>query len=72
MRFASFLRVLKCYLGAPRPDKVDCKIHETLAFQEWIWTRKKFAKRIIFIFDRFYGCLPQTSKMGCIRRDEAP
>jgi len=21
---------------APRPDEVDCKVHETLAFPEWI------------------------------------
>ena len=35
--------------AAPHPDKVDCKVHETLAFQEWIWTRRKPAKRIIFI-----------------------
>ena len=34
---------------APRPDEVDCKVHETLAFQKWIWTRRKPAKRIIFI-----------------------
>jgi len=22
--------------AAPRPDDVDCKVHETLTFQEWI------------------------------------
>ena len=37
------------YQAAPRPDEVDCKVYETLAFQEWIWTRRKPAKRIIFI-----------------------
>ncbi|KYQ50657.1 hypothetical protein ALC60_10253, partial [Trachymyrmex zeteki] len=37
------------YQAAPRPDK-DCKVHETLAFQEWIWTRRKPAKRMIFIY----------------------
>ncbi|KYN11045.1 hypothetical protein ALC57_16824 [Trachymyrmex cornetzi] len=37
------------YQAAPRPDEVDCKIHETLASQEWIWTRRKSAKRITFI-----------------------
>ena len=26
---------------------MDCKVHETLAFQEWILTRRKPAKRII-------------------------
>ena len=24
------------YQVAPHPDEVDCKVHETLAFQEWI------------------------------------
>ena len=37
------------YQAAPRPDKVDYKVHEMLAFQEWIWTRRKTAKRITFI-----------------------
>ncbi|KYN10381.1 hypothetical protein ALC57_17569, partial [Trachymyrmex cornetzi] len=37
------------YQAAPRPDEVDCKVHETLASQEWIWTRRKPAKRITFI-----------------------
>jgi len=32
-------------LIAPRPDEIDCKAHETLAFQKW----RKSAKRIIFI-----------------------
>ena len=35
--------------AAPRSDEVDCKVHETLAFQEWIWTRRKSAKCIIFM-----------------------
>jgi len=30
MRFAGFRQY-----QAPRPDEVNCKIHETLAFQEW-------------------------------------
>ncbi|KYN30342.1 hypothetical protein ALC57_00188, partial [Trachymyrmex cornetzi] len=38
------------YQAASRPDEMDCKIHETLAYQEWIWTRRKPAKRIIFIY----------------------
>jgi len=37
------------YQAALRPDEVDCKVHETLAFQEWIWTRRKPAERITFI-----------------------
>ncbi|KYN26863.1 hypothetical protein ALC57_03765 [Trachymyrmex cornetzi] len=37
------------YQTAPRPDEVDCKVHETLASQEWIWTRRKPAKLIIII-----------------------
>ncbi|KYN29323.1 hypothetical protein ALC57_01240 [Trachymyrmex cornetzi] len=37
------------YQAAPRADEVDCKVHETLAFQEWIWTQRKLAKHIIFI-----------------------
>ncbi|KYN11082.1 hypothetical protein ALC57_16783 [Trachymyrmex cornetzi] len=36
------------YQAAPRSDEVDCKVHETLASQEWIWTRRKPAKRITF------------------------
>ncbi|KYN12230.1 hypothetical protein ALC57_15627 [Trachymyrmex cornetzi] len=42
------------YQAAPRPDEVDCKVHETLASQEWIWTRRKPAKRITFMFYCFY------------------
>jgi len=34
------------YQAAPRRDEVDCKVHEMLAFQEWIWTRRKLMKRI--------------------------
>ena len=30
-------------------EEVNCNVHETLAFPEWIWTRRKFAKHIIFI-----------------------
>ena len=37
------------YQAAPHLNEVDCKIHETLAFQEWIWIRRKLAKCIIFI-----------------------
>ncbi|KYN30084.1 hypothetical protein ALC57_00461 [Trachymyrmex cornetzi] len=37
------------YRAAPRPDEVDCKVYETLASQEWIWTRRKLAKLITFI-----------------------
>ncbi|KYN10040.1 hypothetical protein ALC57_17835, partial [Trachymyrmex cornetzi] len=37
------------YQAAPRPEEVDYKVHETLASQEWIWTRRKPAKRITFI-----------------------
>jgi len=37
------------YQTAPRPDEVNCKVHETLVFQEWIWIQKKPAKYIIFI-----------------------
>jgi len=37
------------YQAAPRPDEVDCKVYKTLAFQKWIWTRRKSAKRIIFM-----------------------
>ncbi|KYN15223.1 hypothetical protein ALC57_12556, partial [Trachymyrmex cornetzi] len=37
------------YQAAPRSDEVYCKVHETLASQEWIWTRRKPAKRITFI-----------------------
>ena len=53
MRFAGFLHVIRVrsnlilYQIAPRPNEVDCKVHETLAFQEQ--TRRKPAKRIIFI-----------------------
>ncbi|KYM82775.1 hypothetical protein ALC53_06780 [Atta colombica] len=28
----------------PRLDKINCKVHETLAFQEWIWTWRKPTK----------------------------
>ncbi|KYN08826.1 hypothetical protein ALC57_19073, partial [Trachymyrmex cornetzi] len=38
------------YQAAPRPDEVDCKVHETLASQEWIWTRRKLVKRITFLY----------------------
>jgi len=38
------------YQAALRLDEMDCKVHEMLAFQEWIWTRRKSAKRIIFIY----------------------
>jgi len=31
------------YQAAPCPNEVDCKVHETLAFQKW--TRRKSAKR---------------------------
>jgi len=57
MHFANFLRpdpflecerfVILCQ-ATPRSDEVDYKIHETLAFQERIWTRRKSAKRIIY------------------------
>ncbi|KYN37964.1 hypothetical protein ALC56_07588 [Trachymyrmex septentrionalis] len=45
------------YQAALRPDEVDCKVHETLAFQELIWTRRKPAKRItftIFVYQYIY------------------
>ncbi|KYQ55106.1 hypothetical protein ALC60_06109 [Trachymyrmex zeteki] len=35
--------------AAPRPDEVNCKVHETLVLQEWIWIRRKPTKRMIFI-----------------------
>ncbi|KYN23185.1 hypothetical protein ALC57_04399 [Trachymyrmex cornetzi] len=38
------------YQAAPRPDEVDCKVHETLASQEWIWTQRKPSKRITYNF----------------------
>ncbi|EGI60741.1 hypothetical protein G5I_11034 [Acromyrmex echinatior] len=39
------------YQAAPRPDEVDCKVHETLAHQEWTKTWKKPAKhRLVIIF----------------------
>ncbi|KYN37910.1 hypothetical protein ALC56_07706 [Trachymyrmex septentrionalis] len=41
--------LLILYQAAFRPDEVNYKVHETLAFQEWIWTRWKPAKRITFI-----------------------
>ncbi|KYN27440.1 hypothetical protein ALC57_03149 [Trachymyrmex cornetzi] len=43
------------YQAAPRPDEVDCKVHKTLASQEWIWTRRKPAKLIIFIQKALVG-----------------
>ncbi|KYN43689.1 hypothetical protein ALC56_01951, partial [Trachymyrmex septentrionalis] len=38
-------------VSASHSDEVDCKIHETLAFQEWIRTWRKSAKRIIFKYN---------------------
>ncbi|KYQ55333.1 hypothetical protein ALC60_05958, partial [Trachymyrmex zeteki] len=35
--------------GEEQPD--INKVHETLTFQEWIWTQRKPAKRMIFIFN---------------------
>jgi len=42
------------YQTASCLDELDCKVHETLAFQEWIWTRRKPAKRIIFIYILYF------------------
>ncbi|KYN15931.1 hypothetical protein ALC57_11823 [Trachymyrmex cornetzi] len=46
------------YQVAPCPDEADCKVHETLTSQEWIWTRRKPAKRITFIMN---NSVKQTS-----------